>query len=60
MGNSMVSSAIEVFEKLTSVCLFQIARETILLLLINNMHEKIMQSPLKTLNVCFLYKKNVC
>jgi hypothetical protein len=31
----------EVFEKLTSVCFFQIARETIL---INSMHEKIMQS----------------
>ncbi len=29
-----------VFEKLTSVCFFQIARETILLL-VNNMHEKI-------------------
>ncbi len=30
----------EVFEKLTSVCFFQIARETILLL-VNNIHEKI-------------------
>ncbi len=29
----------EVFEKLTSVCFFQIARETILLL-VNNIHEK--------------------
>ena len=43
----MVSSAIwkkharfEVFEKLTSVCFFQIARE-IILLLVNNIHEKI-------------------
>jgi hypothetical protein len=34
---------IEVFEKLTSVCFFQIARETILSH-INNIHEKIMQS----------------
>ena len=33
----------EVFEKLTSVCFFQIARETIPLL-INNMHETIMQT----------------
>ena len=30
----------EVFEKLTNVCFFQIARETILLL-VNNIHEKI-------------------
>ena len=30
----------DVFEKLTSVCFFQIARETILLL-VNNIHEKI-------------------
>ena len=55
IGNSMVLSAIwkkyarvsfsktieiEVFEKLTSVCFFQIARGTILLL-VNNIHEKI-------------------
>ena len=34
------SKTIKVFEKLTSVCFFQIARETTLLL-VNNIHEKI-------------------
>ncbi len=34
------SAQFEVFEKLTSACFFQIARETILLL-VNNIHENI-------------------
>ena len=37
---SFFKDVFEVFEKLTSVCFFQIAVETILLL-VNNIHEKI-------------------